>query len=82
MGPSRLSLGTGPSGAAPTRERPALEFAVKREAELLDIFAGLHWVLEAETVCRLVQSAAGAMCLVADGTQVWRNPRFTSAQMT
>ncbi len=52
----------------------------KVEAELLDIFAGLHWVLEAETVCKLVQSATGAMCLVIDGTQVWRNPRFAAAR--
>jgi FkbM family methyltransferase len=48
----------------------------KVEAELLEIFSGLHWVLEAETVCRLVQSEAGAMRLAVDGTQVWRNPRF------
>lgn len=47
------------------------------EAELLEIFAGLHWILEAENVCKLVQSGIGEMCLVADGIQVWRNPRFT-----
>ena len=51
----------------------------KVEAELLELFAGLHWVLEAESVCKLTQSATGEMCLVIDGTQVWRNPRFTAA---
>jgi hypothetical protein len=51
----------------------------KVESELLDIFTGLHWVLEAETVCKFVQSETAALCLTVDGTQVWRNPRFTAS---
>jgi FkbM family methyltransferase len=47
----------------------------KIEAELLDIFSGLDWVLEEEVVCKLVQSSKRTMCLQADGVQVWRNPR-------
>lgn len=44
------------------------------EARLLDLFADMGWTLEDETVCRMIQSA-GRNHLVADGTQVWRNPK-------
>ena len=46
------------------------------ESELLDTFAGLGWLLEDETVCRLHQAPDGAFHLYADGCQVWRNPRL------
>lgn len=44
------------------------------EAELMEIFAGLGWILEDETVCRLHQAGDGSLHLLADGCQVWRNP--------
>ena len=43
------------------------------EAELLEIFAGLGWILENETVCKLHQAADGSLHLFSDGCQVWRN---------
>lgn len=44
------------------------------EAELMEIFAGLGWILEDETVCKLHQAGDGSLHLLADGCQVWRNP--------
>ena len=44
------------------------------EAELMEVFAGLGWILEDETVCRLHQASDGSLHLFADGCQVWRNP--------
>lgn len=44
------------------------------EAALLDLIARHGWVLEVEKPCGL-QQQDGKMVLIADGVQVWRNPR-------
>ena len=44
------------------------------EAALLDLIARHGWVLEVEKPCGL-QQQEGKMILIADGVQVWRNPR-------
>ena len=46
------------------------------EAELMATFSGEGWMLEDETACRLHQAADGVFHLLADGCQVWRNPRL------
>ncbi len=46
------------------------------EADLLNLFGSLGWVLEAESVCQLVQTKDGMFSLAVDGTQVWRNPKI------
>ena len=49
------------------------------EERLMEHFGTNGWSLEHESSCRFVQGSSGAMELVGDGTQVWRNLRFTAA---
>jgi FkbM family methyltransferase len=46
------------------------------DAELLDLFSTMHWVLESEAPCQIAQQGDRSILLVKDGIQVWRNPRF------
>lgn len=43
------------------------------EARLMECFGTKKWVLEHESSCRFIQDDTGALQLVADGVQVWRN---------
>ena len=43
------------------------------DADLLDLFSGMAWVLEHETPCAVTQRATGDLLLTKDGVQVWRN---------
>lgn len=43
------------------------------EERLMKCFGSGTWTLEHELPCRLVQDGSGALQLVADGVQVWRN---------
>ena len=49
------------------------------EDRLLACFGANGWVLEHESPCRFLQGPTGAVQLVADGTQVWRNARLAAA---
>ena len=49
------------------------------EDRLMASFAAHGWLLEHESPCRFTQGPSGAMQLVADGTQVWRNARLAAA---
>lgn len=49
------------------------------EDRLMASFGANGWVLEHESPCRFIQGPTGAMLLVADGTQVWRNARLPAA---
>ena len=49
------------------------------EDRLMESFGAHGWVLEHESPCRFTQGPTGAMLLVADGTQVWRNARLPAA---
>jgi len=49
------------------------------EDRLMACFGANGWILEHESSCRFVQGPTGAMQLVADGTQVWRNVRLAAA---
>ena len=46
------------------------------EGHLLDLLSAQGWICEFEQPCRMQSTADGKLLLVADGEQVWRNPRL------
>ena len=49
------------------------------EDRLMTAFSADGWMLEHESPCRFMQGATGALHLLNDGTQVWRNARLAAA---
>jgi FkbM family methyltransferase len=78
----------GAEGEVLTAGRDVLNARVRRivvgthgraiEKELMDLFSGMGWVLEADTACRFLQVGDRSLVLQVDGVQVWQNPALAS----
>ncbi len=78
----------GPEGDLMSSARKVVDRRVRRvvigthsravEETLHKVFTDIGWKLEHDSSCQMMQVPTGQIVLVADGTQVWSNPRLVT----